>query len=161
MGWISALAHADRKPFRLTITVTVGELPAGWTKERRSRAARMAIGVLGVILVAPFALAMAAAALRSAGLSQPLDWLGSSPVAITAATVSLVIGIPVAFMLNVWPITRAGLHRHSGELEGLLALELAPLQLGVVIVAVLAGGLFVGHLAADAYVCLNGVHSAC
>jgi hypothetical protein len=161
MGWISARAHADRRPFRLTITVTVGELPAGWTKERRSMAVRTAIGVLGVILVAPFALAVAAAALRSAGLTQPFDWVGSSPAAITAATISLVIGLPVAFLLNVWPITRAGLRRHAGELEGLLAFELAPLQLVVVIVAVLIGGLFVGHLAADAYACLKGVHSAC
>ena len=161
MGWISAQAHTDRKPFRLTLTVTMGELPDGWSKERRSQAVRTAIGVLGVILVAPFALLVAAAALRTVGLSQPFDWIGSSPVAIMAGTISLVVGLPIAFVLNVWPITRAGLHRHAGELEGLPALELAPLHLAVVVVAVVFGGLFVGHLAADAYACLNGVHSAC
>ena len=161
MGWISAQAHADRRPFRLTLTITVGELPDGWTKARRSHAVRTAIGVLGVILVAPFAVLLTAAALHTAGVSQPFEWIGSSPVAIMAGTISLVIGLPVAFVLNVWPITRAGLRRHAGELEGLVALELAPLHLTVVVLAVVFGGLFVGHLAADAYACLNGVHSAC
>ena len=161
MGWISARAGAERKPFRLTLTLTVGELPDGWTKRRRSRVAGAAIGVFGLVLVAPFALLLVAGALRTAGIGAAFDWIATNPLAITAATISLVIGLPVAFVANAWPITRVGVRRHMGELEGLIGLELAPLQLLVVVVALVAGGVFVGHLAVDAVACLNGVHSAC
>ncbi|HEX9363362.1 MAG TPA: hypothetical protein VGA47_06235 [Candidatus Dormibacteraeota bacterium] len=67
----------------------------------------------------------------------------------------------MAIAMNVWRITRVGWRRHAGALEGLVALEVAPLHLLVVLVAVLVGGLFVAHLAADSYACLNGVKSAC
>lgn len=161
MSWISARAYAERKPLRLGLDLKFGELPDGWTKSRRSRAILTLTGLFGLILVAPFALLFAAAALRFIGLGQPFDWIASSPIAITAATVSLVIGLPVAFVVNVWPITRLGLRHETGEFEGLLALEFAPLHMFVVLVALIAGGLFVGHLAADANACMHGVHSAC
>jgi len=105
--------------------------------------------------------AVLAGLLRAAGLEAPYTWISSTPVAILAASVSLFIGLPVAFVINLWPITRIGLHRGAGEVEGVVALELAPLQLFVVLVALIAGGLFAGHLAADSYACLTGVRSAC
>lgn len=161
MGWISARARAERSPIRLTVALTLGELPEGWARPHRPRAIRIWIGVAGLLLVAPFASMLAAGALRVAGLGQPYAWIASSPAAIIAVTLSLVIGLPIAFVINVWPITRLGMRRHAGELEGLLALEFAPLHLLVVVLAMLVGGLFIAHLAADAYACVNGVHSAC
>lgn len=161
MSWIYVRAGAERHPPRLTITFTLGELPDGWTKARGSRAIRQWFGIFGLVLVAPFALLFAAGALHFLGVSGPYEWIASNATAILAATISLVVGLPVAFVLNVWPITRLGIRRNAGGLEGLVALEFAPLHLVVVVVAVIVGGLFVGHLGADAYACMNGVHSAC
>lgn len=161
MSWISARAHAERTPLRLTVTFTVGALPEGWAKPKRRRAIRIWVGVLGLVLIAPFAVALAVAALRSVGAGMVYGWVASNPVAIIAATVSLFIGLPIAFVLNAWPITRLGVRRQTGRFEGLLALEFAPLHLVVVVMALLLGGIFVGHLGADAYACMSGVHSAC
>jgi hypothetical protein len=161
MRWISLRAHAERFPARLTLTFTLGELPPGWTKATRPRAIRIWIGALGLLLIAPIVLLFVAGGLRLAGSSTVYEWIASSPVAILAASISLFIGLPIAFVLNAWPIARVGLRHRAGQLEGLVGLEFAPLHLIVVVIAVLVGGLFVGHLAADTYACMNGVHSAC
>jgi hypothetical protein len=99
--------------------------------------------------------------LHEIGLGAPYNWVAANPVAILYASVSLFIGLPIAFAINVWPITQLGMRRDVDEVEGMLALEVAPLHLAVVVVAVIVGGLFAGHLAADSYACLNGVRSAC
>ncbi|MGZ4172152.1 MAG: hypothetical protein ACXVRN_12375 [Solirubrobacteraceae bacterium] len=159
--WISIRAWAARDPLSLSVSITLGALPGRWTRARPSDAARFAAGILGIILVVPFVALVLAGLLRAAGLGAPYTWISSTPVAILAASVSLFIGLPVAFVINLWPITRIGLHRGAGELEGVVALEVAPLQLSVVLVALIVGGLFAGHLAADSYACLRGVRSAC
>lgn len=160
-SWISIRAEAARRPLRLTIAITFGGLPDGWSKSARAARAKTWIGIVGLVLVAPFSLAMAAALLRSAGFASVYDWLASSNVAILAVTVSLFVGIPIALITSAWRITRLGMRREAGQLEGLMAVELAPLHLLVVAAALVCGGLFVGHLAADAVGCLNGVRSAC
>ena len=156
--WISIRAHAERKPARLTTTLTFGELPEGWA---RAGGARTWIGLFGLVCIAPFVALLAATLLRALGIRALYAWLSASEVAIMAATVSLFIGLPVAFAINLWRIGRVGLKRRDGALEGLVALEFAPLNLIVVVAAVIVGGLFLGHLAADSYACLNGVRSAC
>jgi hypothetical protein len=157
--WISVRAHAERTPPRLTITFTLGELPDGWARSRGH--ARTWAGLFGLVCIAPFLLLLAATLLRGVGVGQPYGWISSSEIAILAATLSLFIGIPVAIAVNLWRIGRIGMRRRDGALEGLVALELAPLHLFVVATALAVGGLFVGHLAADSYACLNGVRSAC
>ena len=159
--WISIRARAGRDPLSLSVSITLGALPGRWSRAKPSAAARYAAGVLGVVLVVPFVALVLAGLLRAAGLEAPYAWISSTPVAILAASVSLFIGLPVAFVINLWPITRLGLHRGVGELEGVVALEVAPLQLSVVLVALIVGGLFAGHLAADSYACLKGVRTAC
>jgi hypothetical protein len=134
----------------------------GWAAAGRSKPARPWLGIAGLVLIAPFVVLIGAAVARQfTGLVGPYELIATSPVAITVATVSLFLGLPVAFALNVWPVTRLGLRRYTGRLEGLLALEIAPLQLAVVVIAVILAALFLGHLAADSYACLNGVRSAC
>lgn len=157
--WISVRAHAQRTPPRLTITFEFGALPDGWVRPRER--ARAWAALLGLVCIAPFIALLAATLLRGAGISAPYDSLSASSIAILAATVSLFVGIPVAIAINLWRIGRAGMRRTQGALEGLVALEFAPLHLIVVFTALVVGGLFVGHLAADSYACLNGVHSAC
>jgi hypothetical protein len=160
--WISVNAHAQRAPLRVTVSVAFGELPQGWATAGRSKPARPWLGIAGLVLIAPFVVLIGAAVARQfTGLVGPYELIATSPVAITVATVSLFLGLPVAFALNVWPVTRLGLRRYTGRLEGLLALEIAPLQLAVVVIAVILAALFIGHLAADSYACLNGVRSAC
>ncbi len=159
--WLSIRAHAEREPLSLTVSITLGELPSGWTKSRQSGLARYGVGIVGAVLVAPFMALVGTALLRAIGLDAPYNWISSAPVAILAASVSLFIGLPVAFAINIWPITRLGMSRRAGELEGVVAFEVAPLQLAVVLVALVVGGLFAAHLAADSYACLNGVRSAC
>jgi hypothetical protein len=159
--WISVRARADRDPMGLSLSITLGDLPAGWAKTRQASWARQGAGIAGAVMVAPFALLVGAAVLRAIGLDAPYDWMSTAPAVILAAAVSLFIGIPVALAINIWPITRLGLSRRAGELEGVVAVEIAPLQLGVVLVALVVGGLFAAHLAADSYACLNGVRSAC
>ena len=157
--WISVRAYAERTPPRLTLTITLGELPDGWARPRAG--ARTWLGIAGLVCIAPFVVLLTATLLRALGVGAPYDWLANSTIAILAATVSLFIGIPVAIAVNLWRIGRLGLHRRAGSFEGLVALEFAPLHLLVVLAAVAIGGLFVGHLAVDSYACLNGVRSAC
>lgn len=158
--WLTVHTHAERTPPRLTITFTLGELPQSWARSKH-RAARTWTALIGIVLLLPFTALVVAAALHGVGVEAPMQWIGSSSIAIIAASVSLFVGIPVAFVLNLWLIVRIGLRREPGEIEGLLALEFAPLHLVVVAVALVIGALFVGHLAADSYACLNGVRSAC
>jgi hypothetical protein len=157
--WISVRAQAERTPPRFTLTVTLGELPEGWP--RTGNRARTWSGIVGLLLIAPFVALLLASVLHNLGVDAPYSWLAGSSVTILAGTISLFIGIPVAIAMNVWRITRVGWRRHADALEGLVALEVAPLHLLVVLVAVLVGGLFVAHLAADSYACLNGVRTAC
>ena len=159
MSWISFTAHGERRPLRLTLTVTLGELPEGWP--RVAERARLWSGLVGLVLIAPFVVLLAASVLHNAGVSAPYEWISGSTYAILAGTISLFFGIPVAIAMNVWRITRLGWRRGADSLDGLVALEVAPLHLAVVVVALLVGGLFVAHLAADSYACLNGVKSAC
>ena len=157
--WISVHAHAERTPPRLTLTIALGELPEGWARPRAH--ARTWVALLGLLCIAPFIALLMATLLRALGFGSPYEWLAGSSIAILAATISLFIGIPIAITINLWRIARLGLHRSAGAIEGLVALEFAPLHLSVVLMAVLIGGLFVGHLAADSVACLNGVRSAC
>jgi hypothetical protein len=158
--WFTVHARAERTPPRLTITFALGELPQSWARSKPN-AARTWPAVFGFLLILPFAALLVANALSRFGVQAPFHWIGSSTVAIVAASLSLFVGIPVAFVINLWRIVRLGVRRRQGELDGMLALEFAPLQLAVVVAAVVIGGLFVGHLAADSYACLNGVRSAC
>lgn len=159
--WISVRARAERDPLSLTVNITLGELPAGWDRSKPSAATKYGVGIAGLVLGAPFVALIVAALLHAIGLDAPYSWVSTSPVAILAASVSLFVGLPVAFAINIWPITRLGISRRAGELEGVLALEVAPLQLAVLFVALFIGGLFAAHLVADSYACLNGVRPAC
>ena len=159
-AWLSVHAHAERTPPRLTMTFALGELPQSWARSN-PHAARTWTALFGLVLLLPFTALLVATSLHGVGVNAPFQWIGSSTPAIVAAAVSLFIGIPVALVVNLWRIVRLGIRRGQGELEGLLALEFAPLHLVVVLVAVVVGSLFVGHLAADSYACLNGVRSAC
>ena len=157
--WISLHARAERTPLRLTVTFTFGELPEGWTPPRGRP--RTWAGLLGLVCIAPFVALLGASLLHGIGISAPYDSVAGSSVAILAATISLFVGIPVAIAINLWRITRLGVHRREGALEGLVAFEFAPLHLVVAVVALLVAALFIGHLAADSYACLKGVQSAC
>lgn len=157
--WISITARAEREPTRLTLAITLGELPEGWLQRRNH--ARTWSGLAGLVLIAPFLALLGAALLKSAGFGIPYEWIAAQPAAIVAGTVSLAIGIPVAIAMNLWRITRIGIKQRAGGLEGLIALEFAPLHLLVVFAALVAGGGFVAHLAVDGYACWTGVHSAC
>lgn len=158
--WLTVHAHAERTPPRVTVTFALGELPRSWTRSKVAPA-RTWTAVLGLVLLLPFIAIIAAGLLHRLGLESPMQWIGSSSAAIIAASVSLFVGIPVAFVINLWRIVRVGLRHEEGELEGLLALEFAPLHLAVVTAALVIGALFVGHLAADSYACWKGVRSAC
>ena len=158
-SWISLAANGRRKPLRLTVTLTVGELPEGWPAS--AHRARLWSGIVGLVLIAPFVVLLAASVLHNAGIDAPYSWFAGSSVAILAGTISLFIGIPVAIAMNLWRIARVGWRSRTGTVDGLLALEIAPLHLFVLAVALLVGGAFVAHLAADSYACLNGVKSAC
>ena len=98
---------------------------------RTQRPERTWAAIIGLLLLAPFIALLAAGLLRALGL------------------------------MNLWRITRVGLRRDARSLEGLLALEFAPLHLVVVLAALLIGGAFAAHLAIDSYACLTGVRSAC
>lgn len=158
--WLTVHAQAELAAQRLTITFALGELPQTWARSTH-RGPRTWTALMGLVFLLPFAALVVAAALNPLGWPAPFQWIGSSTPAILAASVSVFVGIPVAFVVNLWRIARVGLRRAPGALEGLLALEFAPLHLAVVVVALVMGGLFVGHLAADSYACLNGIRSAC
>ena len=157
--WISIHAEAGRNPMRFKLSVAFGDLPEGWASARHG--ARLWTGIVGLLCIAPFIAFIVATALRGVGLSQTYDWLSTSSPAILAVTISLFVGIPVAIAINMWRITRVGLRRAAGALDGLVAIEYAPLHLVVVFAALVFGALFVGHLAADSFACVSGVKTAC
>jgi len=157
--WISVHARAERVPPRFTLSVTLCELPDGWPPPRGR--ARTWSGLVGLALIAPFVVLLAASQLHNLGFGAPYEWFSASNVAILAGTITLFVGIPVAIAMNVWRITRLGVRRQAGALDGLIALEVAPLHLAVVALGLVVGGLFVAHLAVDSYACINGVRSAC
>lgn len=157
--WISIHAQAGRNPMQLKLSLAFGDLPEGWASARHG--ARTWTGIVGLLCITPFIAFIVATALRGVGLSQGYDWLSTSSAAILAATISVFVGIPVAIAINLWRITRVGLRRASGALEGLVAVEYAPLHLVVVVAALFFGALFVGHLAADSFACIRGVKTAC
>jgi len=103
--WFSIYGYAERVPPRVSFTITFGDLPEGWTKSQKPRVARTWIGVLGLVLIAPFILLIAAYLLRALGMHTPYDLIAASPPAILAATMSFFIGFPIAFVLNVVPIS--------------------------------------------------------
>src|SRR2546429_6870971 len=142
-------ARAGRVPPRFTVSVTLGDLPEGWPQGGKH--ARTWSGLVGLVLIAPFAILLIASVLHNLGLSAPYSWLAGSTFAILAGTVSLFIGIPVAIAMNLWRITRLGLRRQGGALDGLIALEVAPLHPAVGGNGLLAGRLFLAHLAAGSY----------
>src|SRR5438045_9604617 len=96
--WISITAHAERTPPRLTLTMTLGELPEGWP--RSGLHARTWTGIIGLVLITPFIALLLGTVLRGAGHGEVYGWLSASPAAISAATVCLFIGIPVAIGMN-------------------------------------------------------------
>lgn len=157
--WISINAQAGRKPLRFKVSLSFGDMPDGWASSRHG--ARLWTGLVGAVCIAPFIAFIVATALNGVGVSSLYSWLSTSSPAIVAATVSLFVGIPVAIAINLWRITRFGVRRGGGAIEAVVALEYAPLHLMVVLLAILFGGLFVGHLAADSFACINGVRSAC
>ena len=157
--WISLRVHTDRKPPRLMVTITFGELPEGWARPRSH--AHTSAGLLGLVCISPFVALIATTLLKGAGFEAPYAWLSNSSIAILAATISLFIGIPIAIAVNLWRIGRAGVQWRDGGVEGLVALEFAPLHLLVVLVGLVIGVAFVAHLAVDSYACLNGVRTAC
>lgn len=159
--WMTFHGRAARRPLRLTVSVFVGRLPEGWSKPARAYRAKTWIGILGLLLIAPCVALIAAAIMRTTGVTIPYDWFAHNSIAIVAVTVSLFVGIPIALISSAWRITRLGMRRNAGRVEGLVALEIAPLHLLVVGLALLCGGLFLGHLAADAYGCMTGIRSAC
>lgn len=159
--WLSIYGYAERIPPRVSFIITLGDLPEGWTKRQRPSMARTWIGLAGLVLIAPFISLVGAYLLRAVGAHGPYDSIAGSAPAILAATLSLFIGFPIAFVLNVVPISRLAFRRHGGWLEVLAGVELAPLHLVVVLTTLIVGGLFVGHLGADSYACWKGVRSAC
>src|SRR5437667_572175 len=127
-GWVSVAAHLERAPVRFTLTFAFGDMPESWNESRRG--ASTWAGIVGVVLLTPFIILVAAGLLKSVGIGQPYEWLATSPAAIIAATISLFIGIPVAITMNLWRIARVGLRREAGALDGSLAPEFAPPHLG-------------------------------
>src|SRR2546429_6953893 len=130
--WISVAATPERAPVRFMLPFAFGEMPEGWNESRRG--ASTWAGIVGVVLLTPFIILVAAGLLKSVGIGQPYEWLATSPAAIIAATISLFIGIPVAIVMNLWRIARVGPGRGAGGLDGLLWPEIPPPSL----VAVLA-----------------------
>src|SRR2546429_1902482 len=130
-------ARAGRVPPRFTVSVTLGDLPEGWPQGGKH--ARTWSGLVGLVLIAPFAILLIASVLHNLGLSAPYSWLSGSTFAILAGTVSLFIGIPVAIAMNLWRITRLGWRRHGGSLDRFIALEVPPLHPAVIVGAPLGG----------------------
>ena len=64
--WISFHARAERVPPRLTVSITLGELPDGWS--RKGGQARTWSGLVGLVLIAPFALLLTATVLHHLGI---------------------------------------------------------------------------------------------
>src|SRR5207247_8557710 len=104
--WISVRAHAERTPPRFTLTLTLGELPAGWSRPQGR--AHTWVGSLRLVCIAPFVLLLGATLLRAVGLGAPYAWRTRSSIAMLAATISLFIGIPVPLAVHPCRTGRRG-----------------------------------------------------
>src|SRR2546430_14985993 len=107
--WLSVAAHLERAPVRFTLTFAFGEMPEGWNQSRRG--ASTWAGIVGVVLLTPFITLLAAGRLKSVGIGQPYEWLAPSPASILAASLCLLIGIPVAVRMNPPRVARGRVKR--------------------------------------------------
>jgi hypothetical protein len=118
------------------------------------------LSLVALILVAPIALLLARAALASIGV-HGFDLI-QFPTLVRQWGTAALIGCPVvALALLAVAGLRISVDHTDGRWHARVTLQLARLGMVAAVLGLLVLVVFVGHLVADGYACLNGVRRAC
>jgi hypothetical protein len=119
------------------------------------------VGLMALALVAPVCVLLASAAIASATGKADLDILTRieviPPVAVGVALVCPLLAMVLLAAARV----RVIVERRDGAWHGRVSLHLARGELAAALVGLSLITLFVAHLFADGYACLNGIRRAC
>ena len=112
-------------------------------------------------MVAPAVVLLAGAGLTSVVGHAGSD-LSSCVAFVPPVVVAILLACPlIAMVLLAAARLRFGVERREGAWHGRIRLELANGELAAAILGLSLIAVFVGHLFADGYACLNGVRRAC
>lgn len=119
------------------------------------------LGAVALTMVAPAVVLLAGAGLTSVVGHAGSD-LSSCVAFVPPVVVAILLACPlIAMVLLAAARLRFGVERREGAWHGRIRLELANGELAAAILGLSLIAVFVGHLFADGYACLNGVRRAC
>jgi hypothetical protein len=119
------------------------------------------LGVVALALIAPIFLLPASAALAIATGNAGFDLLSRFAVVPSIAVAILLVCPLIAMVLLAAARLRVKVQHDHGAWHGHVSLELAKGELAAAIVGLSLIAVFVAHLFADGYACLNGMRRAC
>ncbi len=123
-------------------------------------AVRMVIALLGLLVTLPAALGLAAGFVKQVlGIATFYDSMSMWNQTLMKG--SLFIGAPLALIAGVLAVTRVGFARAQDKLKTSLAVQVNPIVLLSIAVALAVVAIFYGHLLADGWACLRGIAKAC
>jgi hypothetical protein len=123
-------------------------------------AVRMGIALIGILATLPAALGLAAGFTKQF-LGIPAIYDSVQLWNETLMKGSLFVGAPLALVLGVLAIARVGLSRAQDTIKTFVAVEMNPLLLVSLALALGVVALFYGHLLVDGWACLRGITKAC
>ena len=119
------------------------------------------LGAVALILVAPaVALLVSAAVISLSGQAGFEISDRVAPVLPVAGVIVLALLVLAMVLLAVARL-RVNIERHDGAWHGHINVELAKGELVAAVLGLSLIAVFVGHLLADGYACLNGMRRAC
>jgi heme/copper-type cytochrome/quinol oxidase subunit 2 len=119
------------------------------------------LGAVALTLVAPAVALLVSTAVMSVSGQAGFELSNRVAVILPVAGVIVLALLVLAMVLLAAARLRVNVERHDGAWRGHIRLELARGELVAAVLGLSLIAVFVGHLLADGYACLNGVRRAC
>jgi heme/copper-type cytochrome/quinol oxidase subunit 2 len=119
------------------------------------------LGAVALTLVAPAVALLVSAAVMSVSGQAGVELSNRVAAVLPVAGVSVLVLLVLAMVLLATARLRVKVERHDGAWHGHIRLELARGELVAAVLGLSLIAVFVAHLLADGYACLNGVRRAC
>jgi heme/copper-type cytochrome/quinol oxidase subunit 2 len=119
------------------------------------------LGSVALTLIAPAVALLVSTAVMSVSGQAGFELGNRVAVILPVAGVIVLALLVLAMVLLAAARLRVNVERHDGAWRGHIRLELARGELVAAVLGLSLIAVFVGHLLADGYACLNGVRRAC
>ncbi len=119
------------------------------------------LGAVALTLVAPAVALLVSAAVMSVSGQAGFELGSRVPAVLSVAGIIVLALLVLAMVLLAVARLRVNIERHDGALHGHIRVELARGELVAAVLGLSLLAVFVGHLLADGYACLNGIRRAC